>query len=104
MANERLYIVAYDIAEPKRWRRVFKVMKGYGHWLQLSVFQCRLTARRRAEMTARLEDLIALAEDHILIVDLGSADRVDPPGAKGAARQSGGSAAREARRARSMRC
>ena len=36
MANERLYIVAYDIAEPKRWRRVFKVMKGYGHWLQLS--------------------------------------------------------------------
>ena len=53
MANERLYIVAYDIAEPKRWRRVFKVMKGYGYWLQLSVFQCRLTARRRAEMTAR---------------------------------------------------
>ena len=45
MANERLYIVAYDIADPKRWRRVFKVMKGYGHWLQLSVFQCRLTAR-----------------------------------------------------------
>ena len=78
MANERLYIVAYDIAEPKRWRRVFKVMKAYGHWLQLSVFQCRLTARRRAEMTARLEGVIKLAEDHILIVDLGPADQVDP--------------------------
>ena len=71
MANERLYVVAYDIAEPKRWRRVFKVMKGYGHWLQLSVFQCRLTA-------SRLEGLIKLAEDHILIVDLGPADQVDP--------------------------
>ena len=48
MATERLYIVAYDIS----WRHVFKTMKGYGHWVQLSVFQCRLTARRRAEMAA----------------------------------------------------
>ena len=78
MANERLYIVTYDIAEPKRWRRVFKVLKGYGQWLQLSVFQCRLTARRRAEMVARLEGLIKLAEDHILILDLGPADQIDP--------------------------
>ena len=59
MAAERLYIVAYDISQPKRWRHVFKTMKGYGHWVQLSVFQCRLTARRRAEMAARLDDLIA---------------------------------------------
>lgn len=78
MASERLYIVVYDIADPKRWRRVFKTMKGYGNWLQLSVFQCRMTARRRAEMTARLEGLIKPAEDHILIVDLGPADGVDP--------------------------
>ena len=78
MAAERLYIVAYDISEPKRWRHVFKAMKGYGHWLQLSVFQCRLTARRRAEMAARLEALIESAEDHVLIMDLGPAERVDP--------------------------
>ena len=78
MANERLYIVTYDIAEPKRWQKIFKTMKGYGHWLQLSVFQCRLTARRRAEMATRLEGLIRPAEDHILIVDLGPADSVDP--------------------------
>lgn len=78
MATERLYIVAYDISEPKRWRHVFKAMKGYGHWLQLSVFQCRLTARRRAEMAARLEALIESAEDHVLIMDLGPAERVDP--------------------------
>ena len=78
MANERLYIVTYDIAEPKRWQQIFKTMKGYGHWLQLSVFQCRLTARRRAEMAMRLESLIRPSEDHILIVDLGPADSVDP--------------------------
>jgi CRISPR-associated protein Cas2 len=40
--NERLYIVTYDIADPKRWRQVFRAMEGYGRWLQLSVFQCRL--------------------------------------------------------------
>jgi CRISPR/Cas system-associated endoribonuclease Cas2 len=49
VVEERLYIVTYDIADDRRWRRVFKLMKGYGHW-QLSVFQCRLTGRRRAEL------------------------------------------------------
>ena len=78
MAAERLYIVTYDITEPKRWRKVFKAMKGYGHWLQLSVFQCRLTARRHAEMAARLESLIKPSEDHILIIDIGLVERVSP--------------------------
>ena len=77
MAKERLYVVTYDIADPKRWRRVFKAMKGYGRWLQLSVFQCRLTARRRAEMTARLDILIRPTEDHVLILDLGPAEQVE---------------------------
>jgi len=78
MASERLYIVTYDIGDQKRWRRVFKLMKGYGHWLQLSVFQCRLTARRHAEMAAALEGLIERDDDHVLIVDVGDANRVDP--------------------------
>lgn len=77
MAKERLYLVTYDISSPKRWRKVFRLMNGFGHWLQLSVFQCRLATRRRAEMTARLDKLIEPSEDHILIVDLGPADKVD---------------------------
>lgn len=77
MARERLYVVTYDIADPRRWRRVFKAMKGYGWWLQLSVFQCRLTARRRAEMTARIDRLIRPTEDHVLVLDLGPAEKVD---------------------------
>ena len=77
MAKERLYLVTYDIADPKRWRKVFNAMHGFGHWLQLSVFQCRLAARRRTEMAARLDRLIKPSEDHILIVDLGPADKVD---------------------------
>jgi CRISPR-associated protein Cas2 len=78
MIDERLYIVTYDIANDRRWRRVFKLMNGYGRWLQLSVFQCRLTARRRAELARRLEELIHDRDDHVLILDLGPADKVDP--------------------------
>ncbi len=78
MAAERLYIVAYDISDPGRWRHVFRLMKGYGQWLQLSVFQCRLTARRRADMAAALERRIRNEEDHVLIIDIGDADRIEP--------------------------
>ena len=46
MNDERTYIVTYDIADARRWRRVFKTMNGFGEWLQLSVFQCRLSRRR----------------------------------------------------------
>ncbi len=78
MIEERLYVVTYDIADDRRWRKVFKLMHGYGQWLQLSVFQCRLTARRRAEMARRLEEVINNNADHVLILDLGQADKVEP--------------------------
>ena len=78
MVEERLYIVTYDISDTRRWRRVFKLMHGYGHWLQLSVFQCRLTGRRRAELARRLEEAIHAREDHVLILDLGLADKIEP--------------------------
>jgi CRISPR-associated protein Cas2 len=74
--QEHLYIVSYDIGDAKRWRRVFKLMKGYGEWLQLSVFQCRLSARRHAELMALLDGIIINGQDHIVMLDLGVADAV----------------------------
>ncbi|MFO7953605.1 MAG: CRISPR-associated endonuclease Cas2 [Thioalkalivibrio sp.] len=78
MKDEHLYLVTYDISDPKRWRAVFKVMKGYGDWLQLSVFQCRMNARRHADLTATLDQIIHHREDHVLLMDLGPADAVEP--------------------------
>lgn len=75
---EKLYFVAYDIADPKRWRAIYKTMHGYGDWVQLSLFQCRLTDVRHAELIADLDTLIHHKEDHIVIVDLGSVERVKP--------------------------
>jgi CRISPR-associated protein Cas2 len=76
--DEHLYIVTYDIADPKRWRRVFRLMNGYGEWLQLSVFQCRLGRQRHAELIALLDGIIHHREDHVILMDLGHADRVEP--------------------------
>lgn len=76
--DEHLYIVAYDIGDQKRWRRVFKLMNGYGEWLQLSVFQCRLSVQRHAELIALLDGIIHHRDDHLILLDLGPADRVDP--------------------------
>ncbi|MDN5874688.1 MAG: CRISPR-associated endonuclease Cas2 [Sinobacteraceae bacterium] len=76
--NEHLYLVSYDIRDPKRWRRIFKLMKGYGEWLQLSVFQCRMSRRRQAEMIELLDGILNRKEDALLIVDVGPADQVKP--------------------------
>ncbi len=75
---EHLFIISYDISDPKRWRRVFRTMKGYGEWLQLSVFQCRLTRMRMLQLEAELREAMNQREDHVLIVDVGPADGVTP--------------------------
>lgn len=76
--DEHLYVVTYDVGDQKRWRRVFKLMNGYGEWLQLSVFQCRLSRQRHAELVATLDEIIHHKDDHVILVDLGLAENVDP--------------------------
>ena len=45
---------------------------------QLSVFQCRLSRRRHANLVARLDAMIDHAKDHVVLVDIGAADGVEP--------------------------
>jgi hypothetical protein len=52
-------------------------MNGYGEWLQLSVFQCRLSRKRKVELQAALGELINHNADHVLLLDLGHADKVE---------------------------
>lgn len=65
------YVVAYDVCHPKRLRKVFKTMKGYGDHIQLSVFRCELTHRALVELRARLGTIIKHDEDQVLFVDVG---------------------------------
>lgn len=77
MTDEHLFIVTYDIANQRRWRRVFKMLHGYGEWMQLSVFQCRLSRRRRMELETELRELLKNGEDHVLVIDVGPAKNVE---------------------------
>lgn len=76
--SEHLYIVTYDIGDQKRWRAVFRLMNGYGEWVQLSVFQCRLSRRRYAEMLATMDEIIDQKDDHVVLIDVGLAESVHP--------------------------
>lgn len=77
-STECLYIVTYDIADVRRWRAIFKLMKGYGEWLQLSVFQCSLSEMQHAELICDLDLLINHGEDHVLLMNLGRVKKVLP--------------------------
>lgn len=68
----RCYLVCYDIRDPKRLRRVHRLMKAYGEPWQYSVFYCTLRPIDRVRLQSALEDILNLKEDQLLIVDLGS--------------------------------
>ena len=65
------YVVTYDISDPKRLRRVFRLMLGYGDHIQLSVFECELNARELVELRCDLGEIIHHEEDQVLFVNLG---------------------------------
>lgn len=54
------WIVSYDIADPKRLRKVAKFLEGYGHRIQYSVFQVRANdrdiERMKWELSKRIEE------------------------------------------------
>lgn len=68
------YIVTYDICDPKRLRKVFKIMTGYGDHLQLSVFRCELTSTELVTLRSELAGVIHHNEDQVLFVNFGRAD------------------------------
>lgn len=65
------YIVAYDVSDGKRLRRIFKKMHGFGDALQYSVFACDLSSKERVIMEEALTELMDLKEDRIIIIDVG---------------------------------
>ena len=65
------YVVSYDVSDPKRLRKVFRMMRGYGDPIQLSVFRCELSRRGLVELRAALGAIIHHDEDQVLFVDVG---------------------------------
>lgn len=73
------YIVAYDIRDDKRLRKVFIKMRGFGDPLQYSVFLCELSAKEKAVMVSELEEIINHKDDSIMVINLGIAKHEHEP-------------------------
>ena len=66
------YLVSYDVCDPKRLRKVARVLEGFGTRLQYSVFECPLDDLRLAELKSEVHPLLNHSEDQVLFVSLGS--------------------------------
>ena len=68
------YIVTYDVCHPKRLRKVFKLMRGFGDHLQYSIFECQFTSADLVRCREALRAVIHHKEDQVLFVNLGPAE------------------------------
>jgi len=64
------YLVAYDICDPKRLRKVAHTCEDFGFRRQYSVFLCRLTAHDLVRLKSKLYDIINLQEDQVHFIPL----------------------------------
>jgi len=64
------YLVAYDICDPKRLRKVALTCEDFGFRRQYSVFICRLSAHDLVRLKSKLYDIINLKEDQVLFIPL----------------------------------
>jgi CRISPR-associated protein Cas2 len=68
------YLVCYDIANPYRLAKVHKTVRGFGDWLQFSIFECQMTPTDLARCRHRLSEIIDHRQDQVLFVDLGPSE------------------------------
>ena len=59
------YVIAYDIPNDKRRKKVHKISLGYGKWTQYSLFECFLSKSDLLLLQAKLEQHLIAAEDSV---------------------------------------
>lgn len=64
--KEMLYLVAYDICDPKRLRNVAKTCEDYGIRVEYSLFECDLSEDMFSSLWSELTESIDEEEDAIL--------------------------------------
>ena len=68
------FIVSYDIADPKRLRKVVEPCKDFGEHIQFSVFECDLNPAEKIEFERQLAQIIHHAQDQVLFIDIGPSE------------------------------
>lgn len=64
------FIVAYDIACPKRLSRMARICSDFGNRLQKSVFLCAMNDAENEMLVARVKKCIEKEEDQVMIFQL----------------------------------
>jgi len=72
-----VFLVSYDVCDPKRLRQTYKTLCGFGTSLQYSVFRCELNPLQLHALKEKLWSILNLDEDRVMVVNLG------PAGARG---------------------
>jgi len=67
----RRYVVAYDIRDEVRLRRVHGIVKSFGHALQYSVFVCDLSSIEKIALKEELRPVLHHGVDSVVLIDLG---------------------------------
>ncbi len=66
-----IFIVAYDVADAKRLKLIFKKMKNWGDHAQFSIFVCHLNETELAKLKMELHAIINCHEDQVMVIHLG---------------------------------
>ncbi len=67
MTYRKLYLAAYDIAQPKRLRQFLKLLREFSGNGQKSVFECWLSISEKNELTERAYKLMEINEDRFIL-------------------------------------
>ena len=70
----RVYLICYDVCDPKRLRKVHRTLRGAGDSMQYSVFRCQLTTEEKHDLMATLWEIINPGVDRLLFANLGPVD------------------------------
>ena|SRR5215210_5046271 len=65
-----LIVVAYDVRDRRRLRRVAAMMEQYGARVQRSAFECRLDKERMARLLADIKRVINRRQDKVTVITL----------------------------------
>ena len=63
------YLIAYDVRDAKRLRKVSKKLEAYGGRIQYSIFRCRLESETLAKLRWELAEMMD-AVDSLLVMPI----------------------------------
>lgn len=69
-SSRHLWMAAYDIADPKRLRRVAKACEDTGRRIQQSVFLCHTASTGRARLRERVKTIMHPASDRLFLLPI----------------------------------